>query len=331
MHNLVGAGRFAPSPSGPLHLGNLRTALLAWLFARSSGREFLIRVEDLDRQRATTASAQLAELEAIGITSDIPPVFQHDRLSRYTEVFESLRARGMVYECFCTRAEIHAATRAPHDQRNSNLDPDSVHMPPGAYPGTCRELTEAQRVQKRKLRNPAWRLRVPCGTRRRVHDRLLGTYTGVVDDMVLRRTDGVYAYNLAVCVDDSDMGIDQAVRGDDLLSSTPRQAYLCEVCGLNTPEWVHVPLVLGPGGARLAKRDGAVTLEELQSAGVSPAKLLQILAASCYRHDLNYTDATNNLSVPEALAKIVESFAPERLLKSPWQIADVADLGALMR
>lgn len=243
------AGRFAPSPSGDLHVGNLRTALLAWLCARSSDREFLLRVEDLDRVRPGSEQRQLDDLAAFGVDWDGPVVHQSERARLYDAALASLGGRGLLFECFCTRREILEAPSAPHS-------------PPGAYPGTCRDLTPAEREERRAVRPAALRLRAdtPAFT---VDDALHGTYEGVVDDFVLRRGDGAVAYNLAVVVDDAQQGIDQVVRGDDLLSSAPRQAYLATLLGSAPPTYVHVPLALNTAGQRLAKRDGAVTLREL--------------------------------------------------------------------
>jgi glutamyl-tRNA synthetase len=229
-------GRFAPSPTGDLHLGNLRTALLAWLFARSAGGRFLMRVEDLDvgRVRPGIEDRQLADLRAVGLDWDGPVVRQSERLDLYAGALERLDT----YPCFCTRAEIREAASAPHG-------------PVGAYPGTCRELSAAERTEREAAgRPPALRVRAD----------------GSVDDFVVRRGDGAFAYNLAVVVDDAAMGIDQVVRGHDLLDSTPRQVWLARALGLTAPDYVHVPLVLGPDGARLAKRHGAVTLRELDAA-----------------------------------------------------------------
>lgn len=246
-----GAGRFAPSPSADLHIGNLRTAVLAWLFARSTGRRFLIRVEDLDdRTHDDIAARQLSDLAAIGVSWDAEPEWQSAHPQRYDTVIDTLSERGLTYECYCSRREILTAPRAPH-------------APEGAYPGTCRDLTEAQRDERRAAgRPPALRLRAEVGEYT-VHDLLHGEYTGTVDDLVLRRGDGVPAYNLAVVVDDAASGVDQVVRGDDLLSSSPRQAYLAWLLGHPQPVYAHVPLALNDDGKRLAKRDGAVTLAEL--------------------------------------------------------------------
>ena len=282
------AGRFAPSPSADLHIGNLRTAVLAWLFARSTGRRFLIRVEDLDdRTHDDVGRRQLADLAAIGVTWDEPPQWQSDHAKRYEQVIDGLTARGLVYECYCSRKDILSAPRAPH-------------APEGAYPGSCRDLTDAERAQRRDAgRPPALRLRSQCGEFT-VSDLLHGRYTGVVDDFVLRRGDGVPAYNLAVVVDDAHSGVDQVVRGDDLLASSPRQAYLAGLLDYPQPVYAHVPLALNADGKRLAKRDGAVTLGEL---GVPRAWAL----------------ITESLGHPgAAMTELLERFDPEALPRQPW-------------
>lgn len=245
------AGRFAPSPSADLHIGNLRTAVLAWLFARSTGRRFLIRIEDLDdRARPDIAHRQLADLAAIGVTWDEEPLWQSTRRDQYDAVVERMIAQDLVYECYCSRREILDAPRAPH-------------APEGAYPGTCRDLGAAARSARRDSgRPPALRLRAQ-DTEFSVDDVIRGRYTGIVDDFVLRRGDGVPAYNLVVVLDDDESKIDQVVRGDDLLSSAPRQAYLGSLLGYPKPIYAHVPLALNVEGKRLAKRDGAVTLSDL--------------------------------------------------------------------
>ncbi len=267
-------GRFAPSPTGPLHVGNLRTALLAWLVSRSHGGEFLVRMEDLD---ASTASAvherrQLADLAAVGADHDGPVVHQRERSARYAAAIDVLVERGLTYECYCTRREIRLeierAVAAPHGDR-----------PDGAYPGTCRDLGARERAARRQQRPPALRLRAD-DAEISVHDLLAGAHRGVVDDFVLRRNDGVPAYNLAVVVDDADQSIEVVVRGDDLLGSTPRHVLLQQLLGRPTPQYVHVPLVLGADGQRLAKRHGAVTLTDLAAEGVSPTSVRRGLLES---------------------------------------------------
>ena len=288
---MTSAGRFAPSPSGELHVGNLRTALLAWLFARSTGRRFLMRVEDLDRARAGAEAEQLRDLAAIGITWDGGIVRQTDREPLYAGAIAGLTAAGLTYECFCTRREIQEAPSAPH-------------APQGAYPGTCRNLSGAERAVRRAARPAAVRLRSAV-TAETVQDVLHGSYTGVVDDFVLRRNDGVTAYNLAVVVDDAAQGVDQVVRGDDLLPSTPRQAYLASLLNIPVPEYAHVPLVLNADGARLAKRDGAVTLADLSAAGIPVGEVRDALLAS--------------VGLPEGpLEQALAVFVPAALPREPW-------------
>ncbi len=295
------AGRFAPSPSGELHVGNLRTAILAWLFARSTGRRFLMRVEDLDRARAGAEAEQLRDLAAIGVSWDGGVVRQTDREHLYAEAIERLAAAGLTYECFCTRREIQEAPSAPH-------------APQGAYPGTCRNLSEAERAGMRAVRPAAVRLRAAVAEAT-VRDVLHGSFTGVVDDFVLRRNDGVTAYNLAVVVDDAAQGVDQVVRGDDLLPSTPRQAYLATLLDIPVPEYAHVPLVVNADGARLAKRDGAVTLADLAAAGVPVDRVRDALLAS--------------LGLPAgSLDHALAAFDPAALPREPWVWPGMGGRGA---
>jgi glutamyl-tRNA synthetase len=263
-------GRFAPSPTGDLHVGNLRTALLAWLFARSQSARFLMRVEDLDtgRVRPGLEARQLADLRAIGIDWDGPVVRQSERRQLYAGALEQLDAGGLLYRCWCTRAEIREAASAAHGP-----------LPEGAYPGTCRELAAAQVAEREASgRPPAWRVRAD-DVAITFTDRIRGPFTGAVDDFVVRRNDGAYAYNLAVVVDDGAQAIGEVVRGADLLESTPRQLWLGERLGLPAPGYAHVPLMLGPDGARLAKRHGAVTLAERAALGQSPADVRRELLA----------------------------------------------------
>jgi glutamyl-tRNA synthetase len=260
MTDVAGAGRFAPSPSGDLHVGNLRTAWLAWLWARSTGRAFVLRVEDLDRVRAGAEQRQLDDLRALGLDWDGPVMRQSDRQDAYAAALTALSDAGLTYPCVCTRREILDAPTAPH-------------APPGTYPGTCRDLSDAERELRAAERPAALRLRAAV-TEWTVSDALRGDVTGVVDDFVLQRNDGVPAYNLAVVVDDAAQGIDQIVRGDDLLTSAPRQAYLASLLGHPVATYAHVPLALNRAGARLAKRDGAVTRPELEARGLDTFALI---------------------------------------------------------
>jgi glutamyl-tRNA synthetase len=266
-------GRFAPSPTGTLHVGNLRTALAAWLFARSQDARYLVRMEDLDsgRVRDRFYDEQLHDLAAIGLDWDGPVVRQSERIALYEEAVAALRERGLIYECWCTRAEIREAASAPHGS-----------LPEGAYPGTCLHLTAAQRAEREASgRPPALRVRAD-GATVAFDDRLAGHYEGVVDDFVVRRNDGAYAYNLAVVVDDADQGIGEVVRGVDLLDSTPRQLWLGARLGLRAPRHAHVGLVLGPDGTRLAKRHGAVTLADRAALGQDADDVRDELAASLH-------------------------------------------------
>jgi glutamyl-tRNA synthetase len=298
-----GGGRYAPSPSGDLHVGNLRTALLAWMFARSTGRTFRMRMEDLDRVAAGSAERQLADLADLGLEWDPPIMWQTQRLTNYDHAISELQARGLTYNCYCTRREILDAPSAPHG-------------PAGAYPGTCRNLTTAaEQAHVDAGRRPAIRLRSDV-TEFTVSDALAGRYTGTVDDFVLRRGDGIPAYNLAVVIDDNAQAVDQVVRGDDLLSSAPRQSYLATMLGLAPPTYAHVPMVLNTEHKRLAKRDGAVTLNDLNAAGVDTSHVLSSIATS-----LNLADPDEMVTAELMLAR----FVPATLPSEPW-ILDPADL-----
>ena len=289
------AGRYAPSPTGELHIGNLRTALLAWLFARSTGRRFLLRIEDLDtgRVRPGMADQQRADLAALGISFDGEPVVQSQRLAAYQQALPKLAER--TYECFCSRREIAEAASAPHG---------SV----ARYPGTCRNLTEAERIDRRLRRQPALRLRAD-GAVQTVHDLLRGDVTTEVDDVVLRRNDGVPAYNLAVVVDDAFSGVDHVVRGDDLLPAAATQAFLTELLGYPPPIYAHVPLAVNAAGERLAKRDGAVTLPDLAALGIESTAVLGLIAES-----LDLASPGERVSVD----RLLERFDPALLPREPW-------------
>ncbi|WP_129656520.1 tRNA glutamyl-Q(34) synthetase GluQRS [Rothia halotolerans] len=309
-----GAGRYAPSPSGDLHLGNLRTALLAWLFARGTGRRFLLRIEDLDRVQEGVAERQVEDLAALGIDWDAEPLVQSARSEAYAGAVEQLRDRGLVYECYCTRREIQEAGSAPHGA-------------PGAYPGTCRRLTEAQRRERARHRPAALRLAAQ-EAQWTVTDRYAGRCTGAVDDVVLVRNDGRAAYNLAVVVDDAHQGIDQVVRGDDLLSSAPRQAYLAHLLGLPQPSYVHVPLALNAKGRRLAKRDGAVTLRQLREAGVGTDEVARLIASSL---PLPPRPGPGAPFLPGSAGQMLEVFDPAGLSREPWVLRDPVEEAARLR
>jgi glutamyl-tRNA synthetase len=297
-------GRFAPSPTGLLHLGNLRTALVAWLLARQGEGEFIVRMEDLDRVTSSRAHEldQLESLRSIGIDWDDAVVRQSDRFDLYREAIGTLQAAGLVYECYCTRREIREAARAP---QGPDVD--------GSYPGTCRHLTDDDRSRLRgEGRRPALRLSSD-GREESFLDRFSGVHRGRVDDLVLQRNDGVPAYNLAVVVDDAAQGVTEVVRGDDLIAVTPSQIRLQRLLDLPVPRYAHVPLVLAPDGTRLAKRHGAVTLAGLASRGTSPGDVCARLAASIGID-------TGGRAV--LAGDLLGLFDPARMPSAPWRLTD---------
>ena len=263
-------GRFAPSPSGRMHLGNLWSCLLAWLAARSAGGSIVLRLEDLDpdRCRQEYCDQVMRDLEWLGLDWDGEPVYQSRRTEAYAAAFRELERQGLVYPCYCTRAE-RLASSAPHRS-------DGITV----YDGRCRSLTAPEREKLEKTRRPAWRAAVGeksisfC-------DMLCGKYEEDLKmdcgDFILRRSDGVYAYQLAVVVDDAEMGVTQVVRGSDLLSSTPRQIWLLEQLGYSVPTYCHVPLLKSPAGRRLSKRDRDLDMGYLR-AHTTPEKLVGLLA-----------------------------------------------------
>ena len=268
-------GRYAPSPSGRMHLGNLMCCLLAWLSAKSKGGQVLLRIEDLDVQRCphVFADAIMEDLAWLGLAADgpCPTVYQSERSEIYQHYYDLLAQKGLVYPCFCSRSQLHAAS-APHRSDGQVV-----------YAGTCRGLTPEQIAEHAKTRAPAWRVRVPEETIA-FTDGHLGAYQENLardcGDFYLRRADGVFAYQLAVVVDDALMGVTEVVRGSDLLSSTPRQLWLYRELGLTPPQFYHLPLLLAPDGRRLSKRDGDQSLENLR-ARYTPAEIIGKLAYVC--------------------------------------------------
>ena len=265
-------GRYAPSPSGRMHLGNLCCCLLAWLSAKSKGGQVLLRIEDLDTLRCPRvfADAIVDDLAWLGLSADGPdPVpYQSERSELYQHYYDVLADRGLVYPCFCSRSQLHAAS-APHRSDGQVV-----------YQGTCRGLSPEEIAAKRKTKAPAWRVQVP--------DEVIGFTDGHMGwyeenlaqdcgDFYLRRGDGVFAYQLAVVVDDALMGVTEVVRGADLLSSTPRQLWLYRELGLPAPQFYHLPLLLAPDGRRLSKRDGDQSLANLR-ARFSPEEVVGRLA-----------------------------------------------------
>jgi glutamyl-tRNA synthetase len=279
----VHVGRYAPSPTGDLHLGNARTALLAWLWARHDGGRILLRIEDLDRARVRPGSeeAQRRDLAALGLNWDGPVVHQSERGAMYVAALDRLEAAGLLYPCFCSRADIRAAASAPHGPEG----------PP--YPGTCRELDPA-----------AAAARLAAGEQAALRFR--------EGDVVVRRRDGVVAYQLAVVVDDADQGVTHVLRGDDLEPSTARQLALWRALELGPePQYAHVPLLLGPDGERLAKRHGAVSVAEALADGATAESLVGWLA---------WTAGLQAEPSPRRPAYLVENFARARLLREPFTV-----------
>lgn len=268
MADLKPVGRFAPTPSGRMHLGNVFAALITWLSVRSRDGEMVLRMEDLDTQRTSAEFAEILrdDLRWLGFTWDRETPAQSRRSAVYDKYFEILREKGLLYPCYCTRSQLHSVN-APHLS-------DGTYV----YPGTCRNLTEGERAAFHRA--PAWRVVVPDRVWT-VEDRIQGTYqcnlSTECGDMVVRRADGVYVYQLAVTVDDGEAGVTEVVRGMDLLSSAPRQMYLQELFGFAHPEYAHVPMLLAPDGRRLSKRDRDLDLGILRQRLTREA-LLGVLA-----------------------------------------------------
>jgi glutamyl-tRNA synthetase len=316
------AGRLAPSPTGGLHLGHARTFLAAWLFARSCGGRVVLRVEDLDvtRIRPEAIQGAIDDLRWLGLTWDEgpdvsgprAPYIQTARFALYDEALRRLRENELIYPCTCTRTEIARAASAPHAEDEGPT-----------YPGTCadRRATDADTLAGRPF---AWRFRVNPGPVS-WDDRILGPVaidpSAVGGDFIVARESVGPAYQLAVVVDDAAMGITQVIRGDDLVSSTPRQILLYRALGLQPPVFGHLPLVHGPDGRRLAKRDGSIKLATLRAAGVEPQHFLAWLAAT-----LGIPSETR-AGVP---ADWVELFALDRIPRSPLTLS-LEDLDAFSR
>lgn len=287
-------GRFAPTPSGRMHLGNVFSALLAWLSVRSQNGEMVLRMEDLDTQRTSAEFAQTLrdDLRWLGLTYDRETPPQSQRSDTYDLYFERLRERGLLYPCYCTRSQLHSVN-APHLS-------DGTYV----YPGTCRNMTREE--QEKMNRAPAWRVMVPDKPWR-FHDRVQGDYelnlATECGDMVVRRADGVYVYQLAVTVDDGEAGVTEVVRGMDLLSSAPRQMYLQELFGFPHPGYAHVPMLLAPDGRRLSKREKDLDLGQLQLR-FRPEQVLGSLA---------YAAGIIDVREPVSAAELVGEFSWEKI------------------
>lgn len=271
-------GRFAPSPSGRMHLGNAFSALIAWSSARSQGGRMVMRIEDLDPRTQDPQKARLVldDLRWLGLDWDEGPFFQSERTEVYEQALATLEGQGLTYPCFCTRSQLHAAS-APHAS-------DGTYV----YQGTCRNLSASEVARRVLERQPATRLRVPSADDPRgtieICDLVYGAHVETLSrdcgDFLVRRSDGVFAYQLAVVVDDALMGVNQVVRGRDLLGSAARQTYLLELLGYEPPEYAHVPLLVAPDGRRLSKREQDLDLGALRAHGVPPERIVGRLAAA---------------------------------------------------
>ena len=298
-------GRFAPTPSGRIHLGNILCAMLSWLSVRSKQGKYLLRIEDLDAMRCPRSLADQIEedLQWFGIDWDDggsaggEQWYQSSRTEIYDKYFEVLKDKGLLYPCFCSRAELHTA-QAPHRS-------DGTYI----YAGTCRNLTPEQIAEKSKRRPPAWRVRVP--------DRVVsftdgcqGVYTENLaqdcGDFIIRRSDGVYGYQLAVVVDDGEMSVTEVVRGSDLLNSTPRQMYLYEQLGFPIPQFYHMPLLTAPDGRRLSKRDGDLDLGVLRERFGRPEPIVGMLAKAA---------GLRPTAQPVALHELIADFSWDKIPK----------------
>lgn len=285
-----------------MHLGNVFASLVAWLSTRSAGGRIVLRIEDLDprTQSGPWADLLMDDLAWLGLTWDEGPFYQHDRIDAYQDAIEQLKQQGLLYPCFCSRAELHAAS-APHASDGTPI-----------YQGTCRDLSPEMAAERARHKAPATRLIVPAandpaGTVA-VTDRVYGTFQEVLardcGDFLVRRSDGVFAYQLAVVIDDAAMGITEVVRGHDLLASTPRQVYLQRLLGLPTPSYAHVPLLLAADGRRLSKRDGDLDMGALRQRFGTPERLLGWLA---------YQTGLADSADPQSAQDLARSFSWERL------------------
>lgn len=295
-------GRYAPSPTGSLHLGNLRTAVAAWASARARGGRFLLRIEDLDRARCRTEfeARQLADLAALGMTWDETPLRQSERDGVYAEMLATLVHRRMAYPCFCSRKEIAETLSAPHGPSSN------------AYQGTCRNLPRAEAQARIDAgERHAWRLRIdqaPPTFFDGFRGEVAMDLTREGGDFVLRRADGFFSYQLACAVDDALSGVDEVVRGDDLLDSGARQAYLLACLGLPVPRYIHIPLLRGEDGQRLAKRIGSADLQGTLARGYDVSAVVGYLAFS-----LGQAAPGERLS----LAQVAERWDPRRVPREP--------------
>ena len=310
-HPLV--GRFAPSPTGRMHAGNIFAALTAWLVAHKSGGYMVLRIEDLDAQRSKPwfSDQVQRDFETLGLTWEKGPFYQHDRIDAYESAFKVLEEKGLVYPCFCTRADLHAAS-APH--RGEKL----------VYPGTCRNLSADEIRAKAKERPAAWRVRVPARTYG-FDDAFQGRYSQNLatdcGDFLVKRSDGAFAYQLAVVLDDAEQGITSVVRGVDLITSSPQQMYLQDVLGASHPQYAHVPLLVAKRDRRLSKRDHDASMDVLLESLGTPEAVIGHIA---YRTGM--IEADEPIS-PEKLLHVVDLDALRRkwegTIQIPWNDGSV--------
>ncbi|GMK42522.1 glutamyl-Q tRNA(Asp) synthetase [Paenibacillus sp. CCS19] len=294
-------GRFAPTPSGLMHIGNARTALLSWLQIRSAGGQFILRIEDIDKPRSKPHYAEqaLSDLRWLGLDWDegpdiggpFAPYVQSEREDSYESALSHLLEQGKLYPCFCSRAELQAIASAPHGLSSEGP----------AYPGLCRHFSASEREERAAAKQPSLRFAMPDHP---VHyiDEAAGPQAfaaGAGGDFVVRRADGIISYQLAVVIDDAAMGITDVLRGYDLLDSTPRQLLLYEALGLTPPRFAHVPLLLGTDGNRLAKRHGAISLASIRERMLPPELIVGALAAWSGLHDR---------AEPIAASELIHSF-----------------------
>ncbi|MFT9370924.1 tRNA glutamyl-Q(34) synthetase GluQRS [Paenibacillus polymyxa] len=305
-------GRFAPTPSGWIHLGNARTALLSWLHVRSLGGTYILRMEDIDmtRARSTLAQGIMEDLRWIGLDWDegpdiggpYGPYTQSQRLERFQSALEKLQGQDLLYPCFCSRADIMAAAHAPHGLSGEGP----------AYSGACRNLSSHEALAKAQHKLPSLRFKVPQHPDAIIsfHDQVAGHVSFAAaegGDFIIKRADGMFSYQLAV-VDDADMHMTDVLRGYDLLDSTPRQLLLYQALGLQPPRFAHVPLVLGPDGRRLAKRHGGVALRAMRRQGVTPEAVIGWLA---------YFSGLLDTPEPVKAVDLIDGFHLDKLPKEP--------------